>query len=235
VKEIVMPQYADFFVNAGIAVLLFDYRNFGGSDGEPRQHLDPYAQIEDYKTAITFAQTLPEVDPERLGIWGISYSGGHVLCVGGTDPRVKCIVSTMPVVEGYKNMRRSHGPHHFARLQEAILEDRKKRLETGKSEMIAMSTLDPENTLCTWPYPEATPVFEKFKETVAPLHVHENTIESVELLKIDAFNTIPSPDKKLFIIPEASHMTLYTNRNKLEIAGEAGRDWFVEHLIKPYE
>jgi len=54
-------------------------------------------------------------------------------------------------------------------------------------------------------------------------------------LEIDAFNTIPSPVKKLFIIPEVTHMTLYTNRNKLEIAAEAGRDWFVEHLIRPYE
>ena len=70
VKEIVMPHYADFFVQSGLSVLIFDYRNLGGSDGQPRQHVDPYEQIEDYKNAISFAQTLPEIDPKRVGIWG---------------------------------------------------------------------------------------------------------------------------------------------------------------------
>ena len=80
----------------GIAALVFDYRNFGDSDGEPRQHLDPWEQIEDYRNALSFAETLKEVQQDRIGIWGISYSGGHVLVVGATDPRVKCIVSNIP-------------------------------------------------------------------------------------------------------------------------------------------
>src|SRR5438874_8263465 len=100
VKEIVMPHYAEYILRAGLAVLLFDYRHFGASAGEPRQHLDPWAQIEDYKNAISFLETRPEVDPSRIGVWGISYSGGHVLIVGATDPRVRCIVSNIPVVDG---------------------------------------------------------------------------------------------------------------------------------------
>jgi len=86
VKELVQPDYAKAFVASGMAALVFDYRNLGTSDGEPRQHLDPWQQIEDYKNAISYAETRSEIDAERIGIWGISYSGGHVLVVGATDP-----------------------------------------------------------------------------------------------------------------------------------------------------
>ena len=71
VKEIVMPHYAEHFAEAGPAVLNFDYHCFGESEGEPRQHINPYEQIEDYKNAISFVETLPETDSERIGIWGI--------------------------------------------------------------------------------------------------------------------------------------------------------------------
>jgi hypothetical protein len=87
VKELVQPHYAERFEREGLAVLLFDYRNFGASDGARRQHIDPVARIEDYKNAISYAETLEEVDAERIGVWGLSYSGGHVLVVAATDPR----------------------------------------------------------------------------------------------------------------------------------------------------
>lgn len=183
VKEIVMPHYAEYIVKAGLAALLFDYRGFGASDGEPRQHVDPAMQIEDYKNAISFARTLPEVDPERVGIWGISYSGGHVLIVGATDPRVKCIVSNVPVVDGYVNMQRVHGELQFAKLQETVMADREKRFQDeSKRGYLPMSAPDPSKTLSTWPFPDVYEIFNKIKETEAPLHEHRNTVESVELL-----------------------------------------------------
>jgi cephalosporin-C deacetylase-like acetyl esterase len=66
-------------------VLAYHHRNFGDSDGEPRQELDPWMQVRDYRNAITFVQTLDGVDPERIGIWGTSYAGGHVLVVADAD------------------------------------------------------------------------------------------------------------------------------------------------------
>ena len=183
VKEIVMPHYADYIVKAGVAALLFDYRCFGASDGEPRQHVDPNMQIEDYKNAISFVQTLPEVDPERVGVWGISYSGGHVLIVGATDPRVKCIVSNVPVIDGYVNMQRVHGELQFAKLMDRIMADRKTRFQDeAKRGHLPMSAPDPFETLCTWPFPDVYEIFNKIKDTEAPLHEHLNTVESAELL-----------------------------------------------------
>ena len=93
VKEQHLGDFAEAFASSGLSVLVFDNRNFGASDGEPRQEIDPVLQVRDYRHAITFARTLPEVDGERIGVWGTSFSGGHVLMVGAIDRRVKCVVS----------------------------------------------------------------------------------------------------------------------------------------------
>ena len=99
--------------------MMFDYRTLGASEGHTRQHIHPWRQIEDYRNAISFAETLPEIDSDRIAVWGISYSGGHVLILGALDPRVKGIISTIPVVDGYENMTRSHGERRFEDYQQA--------------------------------------------------------------------------------------------------------------------
>src|SRR5262245_2734249 len=81
VKEMRLDRFADAFAAAGLASVAFDCRGLGSSDGEPRQDLLPEAQIDDYRSAISFARSLPEIDAERIGIWGTSYSGAHVLVV----------------------------------------------------------------------------------------------------------------------------------------------------------
>ena len=65
--------------------LAYDHRNFGDSDGEPRQELHPWMAGPRLRNAITFVQTLDGVDPERIGIWDTSYAGGHVLVVAAID------------------------------------------------------------------------------------------------------------------------------------------------------
>jgi len=75
VKEMYLDKFAEAFAAAGLAALVFDNRNFGASGGEPRQEIDPWRQVSDYRDAITFAETLPETDAARIGIWGSSYSG----------------------------------------------------------------------------------------------------------------------------------------------------------------
>ncbi|MHC1563690.1 alpha/beta hydrolase, partial [Actinomycetospora sp. C-140] len=79
VKELAQPDYAREFVAHGLAALIFDYENLGESQGAPRQHIDPWRQIENYRDAITYVESRSELDRERVGVWGISYSGGHVL------------------------------------------------------------------------------------------------------------------------------------------------------------
>src|ERR1700722_6464477 len=89
VKEMYLDKFAEAFAAAGLNALVYDNRNFGDSDGTPRLEIDPWAQVRDYRHAIPYAITLPETDASRIGIWGSSYSGGHVLVVGAIDRRVK--------------------------------------------------------------------------------------------------------------------------------------------------
>lgn len=96
-KEMDLDAFAEHFTaQLPITCLVYDNRGFGASDaapGQPRHEIIPSAQRDDYSDAITYAQTLPEVDPARIGIWGSSYSGGHVLYVGAADRRVKAVLS----------------------------------------------------------------------------------------------------------------------------------------------
>lgn len=96
VKEQVLPDFATRFVNAGFATLVFDYRYFGDSEGEPRSQNFPLELVEDYRNAITWVSDQPEVDSQRIGIWGTSYGGGLVLYMGTYDIRVKAVVSQVP-------------------------------------------------------------------------------------------------------------------------------------------
>ena len=183
VRELVMPYYAEAFAAAGISALVFDYRNLGVSDGDNRQHLDPWAQVRDYQNALSYLETTDGIDADRLGAWGISYSGGHVLILAAIDPRVKAIVSQIPVVDGYRNMRRVHGTMGYRKLWQTILDDRRNRYTDPATRLyIPHATADPSNDLSTWPFPETFHTFKALKETEAPLYQNRSTVESVDLL-----------------------------------------------------
>jgi pimeloyl-ACP methyl ester carboxylesterase len=188
-KEIVMPHYARFFHEIGCATLRFDYRNFGESSGSPRQHIDPWNQIEDYRNALSFAESLSGIDVERTGIWGISYSGGHVLIVTALDARPAFAIATIPVIDGRQTMRRNHGEARFAKLAQVMAEDRRRRFAGGASELIRMSPTESDAESSVWPFPHVYQGFKAIKEREAPLHEHVNTIESVE--KLFAYRVIP--------------------------------------------
>lgn len=87
----------EVFRRNGLAVLLYDHRNFGGSDGEPRQQINPWTQCRGYLDAIDFVQTLGGIDHDRIALWGDSYSGGQVLVAGAVDERMTAIVAQTPV------------------------------------------------------------------------------------------------------------------------------------------
>jgi pimeloyl-ACP methyl ester carboxylesterase len=180
-KEIVLPHVARIVNEGGVQFLAFDYAGFGESSGERRQHLDPWQQISDYRNALTFVEGRDDVDRHRLGCFGISYSGGHVLILAAADPRIRAVVSVVPVVDGHATMRRVHGERRFADLQAAVLHDRRSRA-AGADGRIAFSSLTPETELSVWPFPRVHEVFHQLKSAEAPRHEHWSTIESAELL-----------------------------------------------------
>ncbi len=95
-----LPAYAERFAQAGLAVLLFDYRNFGDSDGTPRFLVDPTRHVADWRQALAFGRTLPDVDTTRIALWGSSFSGGHVITLAAEDPGISAIVAQVPYVGG---------------------------------------------------------------------------------------------------------------------------------------
>jgi fermentation-respiration switch protein FrsA (DUF1100 family) len=99
-REMRLDAYAERFAQEGIAALVFDYRHFGASAGEPRQLLDIRKQQEDYEAAIAYARALEWVDADRIALFGSSFSGGHVLAVGARDHRLRAIVSQCPFTDG---------------------------------------------------------------------------------------------------------------------------------------
>ncbi|GAB3088132.1 alpha/beta hydrolase [Nocardioides zeae] len=95
-----LEPYAERFAAAGYACLVFDYRHFGGSTGEPRQLLSVRRQLADWDAAITHARTLPGVDPDRVVVWGTSFGGGHALTLAARDPRITAAVAQCPFTDG---------------------------------------------------------------------------------------------------------------------------------------
>jgi fermentation-respiration switch protein FrsA (DUF1100 family) len=95
-----LASYAEGFAAAGFDVVLFDYRGFAASGGSPRQLVSSRRQRHDYQAAIACARQLPGVDPERIALWGISFSGGHVVRVAAEDGRIAAAMSVTPAVDG---------------------------------------------------------------------------------------------------------------------------------------
>ncbi|PHH92699.1 hypothetical protein CDD83_5936 [Cordyceps sp. RAO-2017] len=264
-KEIVLPHFARIIEEKRLQLLTFDYAGFGESSGDRRQHVDPWQQISDYKNALTYAESREDVDSDRLGCFGISYSGGHVLILAATDSRVKAVASVVPVIDGFSIMRRVHGERRFRDLQAAVLKDRRVRGTGDNSGRIAFATENPEQELSIWPFPQVKEVFMELKSSEAPLHEHWSTMGSAELLlnysvfpyldriiqnkvlmivaeednitawdtEVDAFNKIPSTNKRLEILPSVSHMSLYSNISDTNVAARHVRDWFTASFTDP--
>ncbi|MFN3625458.1 MAG: alpha/beta hydrolase [Hyphomicrobium sp.] len=100
-----LAPYAERFAEAGFFVVLFDYRFLGASEGEPRQLISPKRQLEDWQAAIDFARGLPGVDPRRIGLWGTSLSGGHVVMAAARDSGITAIAAQCPMLDGRASAR----------------------------------------------------------------------------------------------------------------------------------
>jgi dienelactone hydrolase len=95
-----LTAYAERFAAAGLAALLFDYRHFGASGGTPRQLFDIKTQLEDWRIALDHARGLPGI--ERVGLFGSSFGGGHVITLAAEAAAVSAVVAQCPMTDGFK-------------------------------------------------------------------------------------------------------------------------------------
>ena len=257
VKEMYLDKYAALFAEAGLAALVYDNRCLGASEGLPRQEVDPSLQIRDYRDAISFAETLAETDAARIGIWGSSYSGGHVLVVGAQDRRVQCVVAQVPLVSGLRNARRLIRADHWAATRAAFEQDRRDRRTGQPPQMIPVVSNDPASP-CALPTPDSYQWMTTAGASIAPAWRNEVTLRSVELFTeyepgIHISNISPTP--LLMVVAVGDHLTIADEALRayeqalepkalalvpgghfeayvegFDIAGPAARDWFLRHL-----
>jgi fermentation-respiration switch protein FrsA (DUF1100 family) len=181
VKEMYLDDYAEVFSGAGLSVLAYDHRNFGASDGMPRQEIDPVAQVRDYRHAITYVTGREDVDPDRIGVWGTSLAGGHVLSVAAADRRVRAVVAQVPFISGSANIR-AHVRADFMAALRAQLDDERRNLYEG-GECTLMPVVDPDPLApSVMPSTESWEFFNKAAQERAPSWRNELTLSSLERL-----------------------------------------------------
>jgi len=121
-----LAPYAERFAAAGFFVVVFDYRHLGDSEGEPRQVVSIESQLEDWRGAVAFARTLANVDPERIGLWGTSLSGGHVVVTAARDKAIAAVSAQCPMLDGTASARMAIvdvGPMMATRMTSAAMLD----------------------------------------------------------------------------------------------------------------
>jgi hypothetical protein len=143
VKEHGLERFARVFADAGFVVLVHDHRGFGASDGTPRYDVDPWIQIADWRRAISFLETQPSVDPERIGLWGSSYAGGHAIVLGATDRRLRAVVAQVPTVSGYEQSLRRVAPDQQDAQEASFIDDERRQYRGEPLATQAVVSADP--------------------------------------------------------------------------------------------
>ena len=256
-----LEPFARRFAEAGIAALLFDYRGFGASGGEPRQRVFPRDQMEDYRSALTWLSMQPEIDADRLGVWGTSFSGGHVLHVAAYDPRVKAVVSQVGAMDAYVMTRSALGPEQFAALEQMTVDERIRHATEG-GERYVPSAGPPDKGFALQNDPDTYNFGHDAQATVAPSYRNEVTMSSLEavlehaparsieliaprplLMLLTKSDAISPPDSiraafaragepKRLMELEGGHYSLYGGPGA-DQASRAAADWFSQHLAAP--
>jgi uncharacterized protein len=239
-------DYPGVFARAGFMVLAFDYPSSGTSDGPLRGELDPIAQQRGYRDAISLLISRPDVDATRIGIWGTSYGGGHVLTVAAYDRRVRCLVSQVPTISGYQNTVRRHTPEGLLEKRRQWAEDRLNRFRG--EEPVRVKALADDNMFTRMPpecsahldtyvtlrtmemYAEYEPalLIERISPTPLLMIVTDNDTMTFTDEEIGAYARAREP-KSLLIVP-GDHRVVYFEQ--FERTSTAARDWFLTHLCK---
>jgi fermentation-respiration switch protein FrsA (DUF1100 family) len=206
VRTMNLPAMAAAAATAGIAAMTIDYRCLGESEGIPRQLVDPPAQREDLRRALSYVAGRPEVDADRLGLWGTSFAGGHVLHIARIDPRVRAVVSQVPGLGAWRYLTAAAPPD--------IVAERRRALQA------LWENLSPDNAADTIPItgPEGSPSMLGFNghgwhlRAVAehPKFVNEITAASLPAVYLDdpvAYVESVAPTPVLMIVATADVTT----------------------------
>jgi uncharacterized protein len=177
-REYGLEPFARRFADAGIAALVFTYRHFGDSGGQPRQLLDIERQLGDWAAALAYARSLDGIDTDRIALWGTSFGGGHVIEAAARDMAVAAVVSQCPFTDGVAATRAAH-PSSLMRAITPVLRDQVARVRGKDPVMVPLVGPPGSAALMTSPdsepgYRALIPAEAEFRNGVAArflLHV----------------------------------------------------------------
>jgi len=135
-KDIHPARFGRALAPAGYAVLAFDFRGHGYSEGE-RGRLIPQEQVEDVRAAVSFLAEQPEVDEDRIGLLGWALGGGVVIAEAADDPRVGAVATCNAIGNGSRSIRFAHDEESWDRLQRDVAQDRSDRVVAGRSRAVS--------------------------------------------------------------------------------------------------
>ncbi|MGW9029954.1 alpha/beta hydrolase [Streptomyces sp. NPDC055722] len=251
-------HYAERFAEAGFVSIIHDHRSFGLSGGWPRQDIDPWRQILDWRRVITYTQDLPGVDPDRIGLFGSSYAGGHALVLAGSDRRIKAVVAQVPTISGYEQgKRRNPSPEQTQRLQDRFNADERAQMRGADAARQLLVTTDPD-VPSVYKDPAMVTYEDQFPMDELGRFDHKITLRSTlkaqmydpgiwidriaptPLLMIVATNDTMTPtdmalaayeragEPKKLITYEGGHFGAYVDH--FDDTGGGATDWFIQHL-----
>ena len=250
------PQTAQQFADLGWVALIWDYRGVGESGGPPR--LFPMEQAKDIRSALTFLEIHPKVDPEKLALIGWSYGAGMIPYVAAVDQRVKCSVAVGGWADGYRWIRDLRRLWEWLELLDRIDRDRKARVLSAESEafpegMIWGQVMDTTFSETQQLMRSRIPGMEKAgsrRTFVAEIEkmLEFRPIEVVDRISpraiyyivagrdtrcpaqhvIDMYERTKEP-RKLWAIPDAGHYVIYEEPYKTQIL-ESSIEYLTEHL-----
>jgi fermentation-respiration switch protein FrsA (DUF1100 family) len=262
VKEMWLDRYAETFAAAGLACLVYDHPGFGASDavpGTPRQEIDPWQQVRFIQHAITYAASRPDVDAERIGLWGSSYGGANAYVTAAIDRRIKCVVGQVPAISGSRHFRELVRIDNWADMNAMFAAERAARAQGREPTLIPVVAEDP-TAVAALPTPDSYRWFTTTAEQRAPEWRNEVTLLTMEYFRgyePGAYLPLIAPTPLLMVVaPDdrlaagelataayetaahpkrlqlvgGGHFDAYTGAG-FEVSSGAARDWFVEHLL----
>lgn len=249
IRSLILPEVGARFADAGYAVLSFDYRGFGGSEG-PKWRIMALEQVDDIRNALTWLEAQPEVDARRLGIWGTSNGGAHVAYVAGVDDRVKAAVGQVGYGDGARLLMDIRTPQEREELLHTLADDRRKRVLTGSGDAVDTATLlaSPQTKeffkqaleaypefYCEipWASAEATMAYRPIDVVaqIAPRALMLIGAEDDDLCRIDGYRELyeRAGEPKRFESLPVTHYEIYSPE-WLPKAADLALEWYGEHL-----
>ncbi|MEG2358815.1 alpha/beta hydrolase [Acinetobacter sp.] len=104
-RQFKLVQFAKRFAQAGYAVVLFDYRYWGGSTGRPRELVSLKSQLEDWRTMLMHVGQRKSIDSRKIVLWGISLSAGYALDIASENKNIQAVIAQNPFVDGAESAK----------------------------------------------------------------------------------------------------------------------------------